>query len=84
MEPCIATTRKYNHKAERLKMSKEEVSTIMYIAYKQFKHASNNEPIDCAGDNCERRLILIHMFRCWFCGRYFCPVCAKGHFGDRE
>ena len=83
MNQCKATTNDYNHKEARKNMSINEKNEILLIVQKQYYNASINEPIDCAGDNCHVRLIPFRMFRCFFCGRYFCPKCSKFHFGDR-
>jgi hypothetical protein len=31
---------------------------------------------------CGRRVAIECMFRCYFCGIWFCPKCAKEHFGE--
>ena len=83
MEPCIATTRHYDHKAARAKMTDKENHEILLVAYNQYRQAVKGDPINCAGVGCERKRRLIHIYRCFFCGRYFCPVCSKEHFGER-
>ena len=79
MVPCLAGTKKYDHDAARAKMSDEEKWEILLFAQNQYRQALNNNPIDCAGIDCERKRFLIYMFRCFFCGRYFCPQCSKEH-----
>lgn len=74
----------YNHKDEKAKLSQTERWLIIIEVYNQYRQASKELPIDCAGIGCERKRRLIHTFRCWFCGRYFCPQCAREHFGDRS
>ena len=81
---CVATTRHYNHKAARAKMTQSEINEIQQVVYHQFTQAMKEQPITCAGTECKRKRILLHMYRCWFCGRYFCPRCARMHFGDRD
>jgi hypothetical protein len=83
MELCIATTKEYNHSAARAKMTDAQVYDGLMIANNQYRQASRGEPIDCAGVGCDRKRILLHMHRCWFCGKYFCPICSREHFGDR-
>lgn len=83
MTPCMATTRQYDHAAARAKMSPEEIEEIRIDALRQYRQALKGGPMSCAGIDCLRKRLLIHMYRCWFCGRYFCPVCAREHFGDR-
>ena len=81
---CEATKQRYDHTAVREKMAPDEIEKVMRIAYNQYRQAAQNEPIDCAGVGCARKRRLIYMYRCWFCGQYFCPVCARIHFGDRS
>ena len=83
MEPGLATIQRYDHKAEREKLSFDENFEILVVAKNQYVQAMKDEAIDCAGIGCVRRRRLIHMFRCFFCGRYFCGVCSKEHFGNR-
>jgi hypothetical protein len=83
MVPCSAETAKYDHDAATAKMSDEEKWEILLFAQNQYRQALNNNPIDCAGIDRERKRLLIYMFRCFFCGRYFCPQCSKEHFGRR-
>lgn len=33
---------------------------------------------------CRRRIPIQFMHRCFHCGYYFCPACAKEHFGERK
>lgn len=33
---------------------------------------------------CQRRVPIINMFRCYHCGLWLCPICAKEHFGERK
>ena len=83
MNPCQATTSKYDHKAARAKMAKQDVNEHLLKARKQYEQALAEKPINCAGIDCDRSLELIKMFRCFFCGAYFCPRCSRAHFGDR-
>ena len=93
MEQCEATKRNYDHKAERAKLSPEQIDGLRRTASAQFGAAYNSGVVDCAGKrkdtetgeitDCPKRLMLVWMYRCWFCGQYFCPACAKEHFGDR-
>lgn len=74
----------YDHEAERAKQTQEQIDETLQTAYKQYGQAARNQPIDCAGIGCERKRLLLYIYRCWFCGKYFCPLCAKIHFGDRR
>lgn len=81
-EVCLATEKLYDHKAVRSKMSDEQIYAGLVTANHQHTQAWKGDPIDCA--TCERKKRLIHMHRCWFCGRYFCPACSREHFGRRN
>jgi len=93
MEQCEATKRDYDHKAERAKLTPEEYNETIMTAQKQFGQAYDAGVVDCAGkitntetgeiEDCPKRLMLIWVYRCWFCGKYFCEGCARAHFGDR-
>lgn len=93
METCDAIKRQYDHKAERAKLTPEEYQETFMTMYRQFRQAYDAGVVDCAGKlidektgetiNCPERLMLIWVYRCWFCGKYFCPQCARKHFGDR-
>jgi hypothetical protein len=37
--------------------------------------------IECG---CGRSRAMELMFRCYFCGLFFCDICAKGHFGELD
>ena len=82
MTECPATMRQYDHTLAREGMSDADRTEILMEAHKQYKQALKGEQIDCAG--CDRRPVLLKMYRCYFCGRYYCPACAKEHFGSRE
>jgi predicted nucleic acid binding AN1-type Zn finger protein len=47
---------------------------------KQFTQAKYELPtmIDCA---CSRRIPIRFMYKCYYCGEYFCEKCAEVHFG---
>jgi len=33
---------------------------------------------------CGRRMAIECLFRCFFCGVFFCPKCAREHFGEED
>ena len=96
MKECQATINKgqYDYKAEKANQTPEQRHEVMVSFAKQYSQAFDAGVIDCAGKrkhketgeifDCPKRLMLIWMYRCWFCGRWFCPVCAKEHFGERK
>jgi hypothetical protein len=77
---CYAGTCYY----ELAKMTPGEMLKVVLFAKDQHALARIEEPINCAGASCDRRVHLLHMFRCYFCLQYFCPICAGEHFGPRS
>ena len=71
---CKATTGEYV-RPEKTEKEKEEILTVVQEQYRQ---AMMEEFINCAGCNQERPVLKI--YRCFFCGRYYCPTCAHWHF----
>ncbi len=51
-------------------------------AAKSYRAALKKEPVPCRG--CKQGFELIKLFRCYHCGSYFCPNCARDHFGERD
>ncbi len=45
----------------------------------QFQQAKSDNPIILCG--CKHTIPLRFMYRCYFCGQYFCESCAPIHFG---
>ena len=62
-------------------VSLQEYSDNLYWAQKSYRQAIRGELITCRG--CECKFELLRLFRCYFCGSYFCPGCSKEHFGER-
>jgi len=83
MKKCKAS-KSYDHKAARAKQTPEQIYETLNINQKQYAQAMKELPIDCAGVECKRKRLLLHMYRCWYCGKYFCPICSKEHFGNRS
>lgn len=94
MKTCEATKMDYDHRAAREKMTQQDVHKLLMTAQKQYQKAYDGENITCAGTlvnsktnesvPCNRNLPLLNMYRCFFCGAYFCPRCARAHFGSRS
>ena len=90
---CEATKHVYDHKAAQAEKTPEEREKIMLTVLEQTRDAERDGVVDCAGEfkdaetgeicRCSKRLMLIWMYRCWFCGKWLCPRCAKAHFGER-
>ena len=51
-------------------------------AAKSYNAALRGKPVPCRG--CNSIFDLVKLFRCYHCGSYFCPNCAREHFGKRE
>jgi rRNA maturation endonuclease Nob1 len=51
-------------------------------ASKSYGEAARSGIVTCRG--CDNPFPLIKVFRCYHCGSYFCPACARNHFGSRE
>ena len=48
---------------------------------KSYHQAMKGGLVECRG--CENKFPLLKLFRCYHCGSYFCPNCARKHFGER-
>jgi len=51
-------------------------------AQRSYREALNNETVHCRG--CKEKFSLLRLYRCFHCGSFFCPSCARVHFGDRD
>jgi len=71
----------YNHKETVKNLSPEQYRENLNWAVKSYRHAIRDELIVCRG--CKNYFKLCHLYRCWFCGSYFCSNCSKKHFGER-
>lgn len=47
----------------------------------QLKAANENRPLICM---CGKQFLMQHMFRCLYCGEWFCKECAEAHFGQTQ
>jgi len=71
---CEATTGKY---IQPEKTDKEKY-TILVVVQEQHRQAIKRELVNCA--DCKHERPLYKLYRCFFCGRYYCPACALYHF----
>ena len=71
---CKATTGQYK-RPEKTDKEKEE---ILITVTKQYRQALRGGLINCA--DCGQERPLSKIYKCFFCGRYYCPVCARWHF----
>ena len=72
----------FDNKTASANNTEAERAEILLEAGVQYRAAFRGQLITCAG-GCERQQPLINMYRCYFCGRYYCPVCCRDHFGER-
>ena len=66
---------------ENIKISGADYLENLDWAAKSFKAAMKGEPVPCRG--CGKKFPLVRLFRCFNCESYFCPECARAHFGER-
>lgn len=60
----------------------QEKIEILRFARRQIDQVLDLKPITCAC--CEKDHPILHVYRCYFCGLYFCRLCAKEHFGHHS
>ncbi len=72
---------KYNHKEAIANLTPEQYQENLNWVAKSYRQALRDELITCK--SCKNDFKLIALYRCWFCGSYFCRKCSKGHFGER-
>ena len=63
------------------RMFRADGETMAYEA-RAFRAARGGRPVQCRG--CGEFFAQYRMFRCFHCGCYFCPACARVHFGERH
>ncbi len=71
---CIATT----GQCVKPKRTPEEKWEILQDYSKQIRMALKTGYILC--NDCEQERPLIRAYKCFFCGRWYCPACARYHF----
>ena len=71
---CKATTKKYICP----KNTPEEKIEILSDFQKQIRMALKTGHILC--NDCKQERPLIRAYKCFFCGRWYCPACAYYHF----
>ncbi len=49
---------------------------------RQLHQVLDRQPVTCAC--CEKDFEILHVYRCYYCGLYFCGDCAGQHFGKRR
>ena len=79
---CKAKKSGYNHKETVANLTPEQKTENWKWARKSYEQAATGQSVTCRG--CGYSVELKLMYRCWFCGSYFCSGCAEGHFGSRK
>ena len=77
IEEAIKRLRKY-----AICITEQDYLENLDWAAKSYQQAMIEGVVKCRG--CEKKLPLLRLFRCFHCGSYFCPNCARDHFGERE
>lgn len=71
----------------RSKATKEEKEVARLQQQEQHRQLQeqipNLEQVQMNCFYCERSVKLIHMYRCLYCGVYYCRLCAQQHYGRR-
>ncbi len=70
----------------RSNSSDEDKRKLREIMMEQIKHIAVARPeqqikLTCI---CGKRVVVWMMYRCLFCGIFFCKECAEVHFGQRR
>lgn len=65
-------------------MTKEQSITCDNILKQQSEIHKQNPKLVRVTCKCGKRPDIRYAFRCYYCGIYFCKVCAAKHFGDSE
>ena len=71
----------YNHKKAIESLSEDGYIENIKWAMNSFGQMIRNESITCRG--CEKNFEAKYLYRCFFCGSYFCVKCSEIHFGSR-
>lgn len=72
----------YDHTKALKNLTDEQSQENFDWMFDSYHRAIKGEPIQCRG--CWEWLYLWELYRCFFCGSYFCSKCAHEHFGPRN
>lgn len=56
----------------------QQSEDVIDFMYKQIRQSMRESTVTCG---CGNRQPLRYMFRCYYCGVFFCHKCAGEHFG---
>ena len=77
--PCVGMENDdYDHREDRKDISLDVLAEIKWRAAIQKEKLAGCGKLPCAG--CDTDTHIAQMFRCYYCGRWFCPKCARKHF----
>jgi predicted RNA-binding Zn-ribbon protein involved in translation (DUF1610 family) len=68
----------YDHKKTVDSLSEEEYKGNLRKALDAYRYAKKHNKAIC--ETCKREIDLASVYRCYYCGLYFCRRCAKIHF----
>ena len=69
------------HDFHKLPENKKEYEAWLEKQYEQLIESNTIDgEITCV---CDLTYEIKYLYRCYYCGIWFCPVCAKKHFGKR-
>ena len=71
----------YNHKETVKSLTNKEYKENIEWIRKTYLQAYKGKLVTCRG--CNKSMKLYLLYRCWFCGSYFCRICAEKHFGKK-
>jgi hypothetical protein len=78
-EAYIAPSGRDEEPSVRKAWTIEECRVIMQRQFRELMNG-NSANVTCG---CGRTLPVRFAYRCYFCGLWFCPGCARLHFGER-
>lgn len=71
----------YNHQEALKNLTPQQRQENLEWVKKSYGQAMTGKPVTCRG--CKKDFKLVMLYRCYFCGSYFCAICGKAHWGSR-
>jgi len=60
-----------------IELTLEEKIEKRKVILKQLRQIDISQKMSC---ECGKHVSIVHMYRCFYCGQFYCPQCAKEHF----
>lgn len=60
----------------------EREANIIKIRQQANQYMNDRTMVSCG--ECSKSIVIWRLFKCLYCGVYFCEHCAKVHFGPNE